>query len=175
MGSSSLIRDWTPGPMHWELGVSATGPPREVPCIHILKKDIDVQPDACSRSSGSISNPRTQPAGPGRRDREQQVAVGMVRMPHPATPARSSRSDRVLLQALEATQGRQDERYPGAPLRYAELKQAGARGECPGTIKQHHLPLRKVKQWSDFFFTVKMMFPLIVEWAHVHLCFPKYL
>ena len=28
-GSSSLTRDGTPAPLHWELGVLATGPPRE--------------------------------------------------------------------------------------------------------------------------------------------------
>lgn len=62
--------------------------------------------------------------------------------PHPQTPAGSSRSDYILLLALEVTQGGQDERYPG----YAELKQGGVRGECLGTITQNHVLLRKVKQ-----------------------------
>ena len=32
VGSRSLTRDWTPGPLHRELGVLATGPPGKFPC-----------------------------------------------------------------------------------------------------------------------------------------------
>ena len=81
MGSKFPDQRLNPGPpalgtqslSHWTT--------REVPCIHILKKDIDIQPDACSQSSGTISNPRTQSVGLGRRDHEQQLVVGIVRMP----------------------------------------------------------------------------------------------
>ena len=44
VGSSSLTRDWTPGSLHREHGVLATGPPGELQSKHFLTHLPDLHP-----------------------------------------------------------------------------------------------------------------------------------
>ena len=51
MGSSSLTRDWTPGPLHWELKVLATRPPGKSPCVFL---NVPHEPDGHPQALGVI-------------------------------------------------------------------------------------------------------------------------
>ena len=46
MGSSFLTRDFTPGPLHWERGVLASGPPEKSHVVFSDVKDEGVKQDS---------------------------------------------------------------------------------------------------------------------------------